>query len=81
MPPVVCSTAVAKGRGAPTTMVITESVEPAPLLALTVKVYVPCCVGVPESIPDEDKFTPGGTFPPTKLNTGVGEPLVSKDKP
>ncbi len=47
-----------------------------PLLAVTVPVYAPTPVGLPEIIPAELKLSPGGRLPEVTLKVGAGEPLA-----
>ena len=42
--------------------------------ALTMKLYVPTAVGVPEIMPDPFMANPGGSAPDTKVNVMGGTP-------
>jgi hypothetical protein len=44
--------------------------------ALTVPVYVPGVVGVPDSSPLSDSDRPGGSAPAVTANAGRGEPVA-----
>ena len=46
---------------------------PTPLVAATLKVYVPSWSGLPARMPVGSKVIPGGSWPPsTRLKDGVG---------
>ncbi len=47
-----------------------------PLLAVTVTVKLPVCVGVPEMTPVDDKVIPVGRLPDVSVKLGVGKPIV-----
>jgi hypothetical protein len=50
--------------------------DPTPLLAVTVNVYDPAVVGVPESTPAVVRVSPGGRDPAVTVVVGAGAPAT-----